>query len=193
MLAFLPLDACSVLSKSCSFILRSLAREIPVRRSSSARLILSRENSSPCSAIICSMTSATAGSMAGKLGFFIWSPFTEGWLCPQCKGLIQFVNGVFRLTRIGVFRLTRNGDYRLTLTVRNDMAIQRVSSLRLYGVAVLFSGPGMRFVHQIEWKHICGKETHFAPAQFQSWRCIFGIDRKWSSFQCRCRQYLRVW
>ena len=38
---------------------------------------------------------------------------------PQCKGLIQFVNGVFRLTRIGLFRLTRNGDYRLTLTFFN--------------------------------------------------------------------------
>src|SRR5699024_3924415 len=74
------------------------------------------ENLSPCSAIICSMAFATTGDMAAKLGCFILSPFTGGWLRLQCKGTIQIVNGCFQLTKIGVFRLTRNGDYRLTLT-----------------------------------------------------------------------------
>lgn len=116
MLAFRPFAACSVSSKPCSFIRRSLAREIPVRRSSSARLTFSSENLSLCSAIICSMAFATTGDMAAKLGCFILSPFTGGWLRLQCKGTIQIVNGCFQLTKIGVFRLTRNGDYRLTLT-----------------------------------------------------------------------------
>ena len=116
MLAFRPFAACSVSSKPCSFIRRSLAREIPVRRFSSARLTFSSENLSPCSAIICSMAFATTGDMAAKLGCFILSPFTGGWLRLQCKGTIQIVNGCFQLTKIGVFRLTRNGNYRLTLT-----------------------------------------------------------------------------
>src|SRR5699024_8036820 len=60
---------------------------------------------------------ATTGDMAAKLGCFILSPFTGGWLRLQCKGTIQIVNGCFQLTKIGVFRLTRNGDYRLTLTM----------------------------------------------------------------------------
>ena len=124
MLAFRPFAACSVSSKPCSFIRRSLAREIPVRRFSSARLTFSSENLSPCSAIICSMAFATTGDMAAKLGCFILSPFTGGWLRLQCKGTIQIVNGCFQLTKIGVFRLTRNGDYRLTLTIECSITLE---------------------------------------------------------------------
>src|SRR5699024_2799085 len=69
------------------------------------------------------MAFATTGDMAAKLGCFILSPFTGGWLRLQCKGTIHIVNGCFQLTKIGVFRLTRNGDYRLTLTPVGASAI----------------------------------------------------------------------
>ena len=57
---------------------------------------------------------ATAGDMAAKLGCFILSPFTGGWLYPQCKGTAQIVNNDWRFSSGQNWRFSPGPEWRFS-------------------------------------------------------------------------------
>ena len=107
--ALLPVRPCGLSTKSLSFSLRSFPREIPVRRSSSARLTFSRSNLSPRSDFI----SLSACAIISVKSLF----FSPMIMVSCCIGIHQFThnnergNGFFDLTDFGFLFPTRNGYF----------------------------------------------------------------------------------
>ena len=118
--AFCPVLPCGVTIKLFSFKCLSLDLLSPVRRSSSARLILARLKFSPCSCFIsliaCVMIFYKSLHVASSC---INPPFLMHWLIISIRGGRPVCNGFFNLTRIGYFSLTLDGYFNPTLIMED--------------------------------------------------------------------------